>query len=84
MERLEKLKILNLSLKGIECDEYIYICNAIFHTSLIEAVKLFPELLEYMPEGKRLNRAWWDNDEKGKEARIIVLKQLIKRIEDGK
>lgn len=81
---MDRLKVLDVILDMITKDQNIYLCNAIFHTTGKEATKLFPELLQFKPEDKLLHRAWWNNDEEGKQIRIDVINKLIKILEDGK
>lgn len=79
---MERLEILKNVLEGLETEKYNFICNAIFFISGEEATKLFPELLNFKPEDKKLHRTWWEFDKVGRQQRIYVIKQLIKILEN--
>lgn len=80
---MERIEVLRKVLKGLNEGYFTFLCNAIFGISGKEATILFPELLEYKPADKKLHRAWWDYNVEGRMQRIKVVKELIKKLENG-
>lgn len=80
---MARLKQAQNILRLIENNTYTFICNAIRHQYNTSPFELFPELVQFKPEDKGIYRGWWNDNEEGKQSRIVVLNKLIKILENG-
>ena len=79
-----RTEIIKRVIEDISCNHFIYICTTIerYLDLGLGVFDVFPELLDYKPENKNKNGAWWYADEDGKISRIKVLNELLLRINE--
>lgn len=81
---MTKKEIFQKALRIIESGENLFMCNALELASGVNIIahKQFPEILEFKPGGVGKSSPWFPTTMEGKQKRIEILKELIKRQND--